>query len=176
VFDSAGSLYFTDSGPEGDTGLHNPLGSVFVMQQRMLRPIALRCLACPTGIALSPNESALFVAEAAQNRILRYTQKPLGVWHGTVFFQFSGRLGPSALVVDRVREFLYCARPEYRQEGAGEAGGRSLVAVLSLEGKLLKEFEVPGVGPEISSMVLSPDGKDLIVAEASSSSIVSVTL
>ena len=117
------------------------------MSARMLRPIALRCLASPAGLALSPNDAALFVAEAAQNRVLRYTQKPPGVWHGAVFFQFSGRLGPTALVMDRVREFLYVARPE-----AAELGRTSVVAVLSLDGKLLKEFEVPGVGPEITSM------------------------
>ncbi len=175
VFDGAGALYFTDSGPEGDTGLHNPLGSVFVMSARVLRPIALRCLANPTGIALSPNDAALFVAEAAQNRVLRYTQKPPGVWHGAVFHQFSGRLGPSALVVDRVREFLYVARPE-ALDGAGGRAAPSLVAVLSLEGKLLKEFAVPGVGPDVTSMALSPDGKELVVCEASTNTIVSVTL
>lgn len=175
VIDSAGALYFTDAGPDGDTGLHSPLGSVFVMSQRVLRPIALRCLARPTGIALSPNEAALFVAEAAQNRVLRYTQRPPGVWHGTVFFQFAGRLGPSALVVDRAREFLYVARPE-ALDGAAGRGAASVVAVLSLEGKLLKEFAVPGVGPDVTSMALSPDGKDLLVAESSSSTIVAVTL
>ena len=141
------------------------------MSGRMLRPIALRCLANPTGLALSPNDAALFVAEAAQNRVLRYTQRPPGVWHGAVFFQFSGRLGPTALVVDRVREFLYVARPE-----AQDAGRTSVVAVLSLDGKLLKEFEVPGVGPDVTSILLSPDGKDLLVAEGSTNTIVSVTL
>ena len=153
---ATGALYFTDSGPEGDTGLHNPLGSVFVVSggggggeggsgaqpplPRQLRPLALRCLAQPTGIALAPGGAALFVAEAAANRLLRFTQRPPGVWHAAVFHQFSGRLGPSALAVDAARELLYVARPE-----AAELGSRSVIAVLSLGGELLKEFEVPGV-------------------------------
>ena len=164
-------MFFTDPGPEGDTGLHNPLGSVFVLTGRILRPIALRCLAYPTGIALSPTESALFVAEAAANRVLRYTQKPLGVWHGTVFHQFSGRLGPTALVVDRVRELIYVARPE-----VPEMGGGSAVAVLSLGGECLKEFVVDGMGSGVTSLALTPDGKELVVADAATNTILSITL
>jgi len=128
-------------------------------------------LANPTGIALSPSEKSLFVLEAAANRVLRYTQKPLGVWHGTVFFQFSGRLGPSAIVVDKNRELIYVARPEI-----AELGGGSAVAVLSLGGELLKEFIVEGVGPSISGLALSPDGKELVVAESSTNTILSLTL
>jgi sugar lactone lactonase YvrE len=82
-----------------------------------------------------------------------------------------GRQDRRDLKALRVREFLYVARPE-----AQDAGRTSVVAVLSLDGKLLKEFEVPGVGPDVTSILLSPDGKDLLVAEGSTNTIVSVTL
>jgi sugar lactone lactonase YvrE len=173
LFDAAGSLFFTDAGPEGDTGLHNRAGSVFVIvgegASRLLRPVALRCLANPTGIALSASGSAVFVAEAAENRVLRYTQRPPGVWHGAVFHTFAGCLGPSALVCDAARGLLYVARPE-----VPDAGARGVVSVLSMEGALLKEFEVPTA--DVSALALSPDGTRLLVADATADSVVSILL
>ena len=57
VFDKSGKLYFTDSGGLGDTSLSVPKGSVFVVEGgasgSILRPLALECLACPSGIAVT---------------------------------------------------------------------------------------------------------------------------
>ena len=69
-----GTVYFTDSGPMGTTGLHSPTGSVFAITsdslgQHLLRPLAYECLAHPAGIALSPNEKIVYVAEMLQNRV-----------------------------------------------------------------------------------------------------------
>ena len=45
------------------------------------------------------------------NRILRYYQKPEGVYHGNVFYQMSGGIGPIALTIDNtVNEHLYIAK------------------------------------------------------------------
>jgi hypothetical protein len=41
-----------------------------------------------------------FVAETMQNRVLRFYQQPLGVYHGSVFYQFNGGVGPTALTMD----------------------------------------------------------------------------
>ena len=58
-----GNIYFTDSGPLGETGLHSPTGSLFVISNsptgQILKPIALNSLASPSGIALSPNGQLL---------------------------------------------------------------------------------------------------------------------
>ena len=52
-----GDIFFTDSGSFGETGLHNPTGSLFTISNspsgQILKPVALETLAYPAGIALS---------------------------------------------------------------------------------------------------------------------------
>eukprot|EP00434_Breviolum_minutum_P014155 symbB.v1.2.012480.t1/scaffold861.1/size176854/10 len=94
-----GMLYFTDSGPLGETSLQNPRGSVFAISPstQLLIPLCLNTLAHPCGVALSPDEKNIYVAETAMNRILRFTQHPPQVFQCSVFCQLSGRFGPTAL-------------------------------------------------------------------------------
>lgn len=95
--------YFTDSGPFGETGLHNPSGSIFSIIDNDFSkpiPISLNNLAFPTGIVF--HNGCLYVAEMMGNRILRFTQKPEGVHHGSVFIQLSGSIGPSCLACDTI--------------------------------------------------------------------------
>lgn len=35
------------------------------------------------------------------NRILRFFEKPSGVYHGSVFVQLSGGIGPNSIVCDK---------------------------------------------------------------------------
>jgi sugar lactone lactonase YvrE len=57
--DKAGNIFFTDSGPLGETGLASPSGSVFCIANspggQILKPISLSNLAYPCGIAVSPD-------------------------------------------------------------------------------------------------------------------------
>lgn len=48
-----GNIFFTDSGPFGESTVPNGKGSVFIidMQQQSIRPLALRCLQSPSGLA-----------------------------------------------------------------------------------------------------------------------------
>lgn len=104
VQDSKGTVYFADSGPLGETGLHCRHGSLFMITSggsQMLKPISLENLASPSAVALSPDGKFLYVAEMMTNRVLRYFQKPEGVFHGSVFYQCSGRVGPSCLACDK---------------------------------------------------------------------------
>jgi sugar lactone lactonase YvrE len=59
AIDKEGVILFTDSGPVGETGLHNPTGSIFMISVgpggQTLKPIILEKLAYPSGIAISPN-------------------------------------------------------------------------------------------------------------------------
>ena len=41
-----------------------------------------------------------YVAEQMRNRVLRFFQRPEGVYHGSVFHQLSGGVGPSCLALD----------------------------------------------------------------------------
>ena len=65
------------------------------------------------------------------NRVLRFVQRPAGVYHSSVFHQFSGRMGPSALAVDP-DGLIYVARYDF-------AGG-------CLRGPLLLLCSSVGVG------------------------------
>lgn len=51
----SGNIFFTDSGPFGENVPVNSKGSVFIidMQQQSIRPLALRCLQNPSGLAFS---------------------------------------------------------------------------------------------------------------------------
>jgi sugar lactone lactonase YvrE len=174
VFDSAGQLFFTDSGPLGETGLLERRGSVFVVtgeaNNRILRPLAYESLAYPSGIALSGDESSVFVSEMSANRILRFSQRPAGVWHCSVFHQFSGRFGPTALCADPQRNVLYVARFELP-----EAAERGLISVINCRtGHLVRDIECPG--PEVTGLALSPDGSFLVVCEATRNTLTKINL
>ena len=80
-------LFFTDSGPMGETSLENPTGSIFAIDLTvsMLKPIVYGKLAHPSGLAMSPSENVLYVAETLNNRILRIVVHSSGVYHSSVF-------------------------------------------------------------------------------------------
>lgn len=82
------SLFFTDSGPMGESSLENPTGSIFAIDLAvsMLKPIVYGKLAHPSGLALNPTENVLYVAETLKNRILRIVLHSSGVYHTSVFY------------------------------------------------------------------------------------------
>ena len=64
AIDRTGNVYFTDSGPFGETTIQAPRGSVYAItcegsEAQLLQPLALECLAHPSGLALSPDESSV---------------------------------------------------------------------------------------------------------------------
>lgn len=81
------SLFFTDSGPLGESNLENPSGSIYAIDLgvSMLKPILYGRLAHPCGLALSPEENVLYVAETLMNRVLRVVIHSSGVYHTSVF-------------------------------------------------------------------------------------------
>ena len=107
-------LYFTDSGPLGETGLDNPTGSIFAIDLgvSMLKPVIVGKLASPGGIAITADEKAIYVAETSMNRILRVVNHASGVYHTSVFHQFSGRFGPTAIAVNEQGQ-IYVARFDF---------------------------------------------------------------
>ena len=132
------SLFFTDSGPMGESSIENPCGSIFAIDLgvSMLKPIVYGKLAHPCGVALSPSENCLYVAETLNNRVLRVVIHSSGVYHTSVFHQFSGRLGPSALAVHPSGQ-LYVARYDFT-----EASKNGLITVLAETGEVDEELLV----------------------------------
>jgi len=160
-----GMLYFTDSGPFGETSLQNPRGSVFAINPstQLLIPLCLNTLAHPSGVALSSDEKNIYVAETAMNRILRFTQHPPGVFHCSMFYQLSGRLGPTALAVSSSGD-LYAAHFDFSDN---TDVGR--IVIINPDGELVGQIHAPG--PEITGICLTPDERHLIIAERSSTSL-----
>ncbi len=76
VSNKTGNIFFTDSGPFGDNISNSKKGSVFLidMQLQSIRPLALRCLASPNGLAFGKNEKVIYIAETGLNRIVRLFQ------------------------------------------------------------------------------------------------------
>lgn len=160
-----GMLYFTDSGPFGESSLQNPRGSLFAInpQTQLLIPLCLNTLAHPCGVALSPDERNIYVAETSANRILRFTQHPTGVFHGSVFHQLSGRFGPTALAVNSAGD-LFVAHFDFAEN---TENGR--VVVIDADGEVSAIMSVPG--PEITGLRLTPDQRYLLITERSSCSL-----
>lgn len=166
VYTSNGSVFFTDSGPFGETGMHNPRGSLFMISggaggNQMLRPVSLENLAYPSGIAESPDGKFVYVAETMKNRVLRFFQKPDGVHHASVFLQLAGRVGPTALTCDRQGN-LYVAHYD-----TTESSSEGNVLVVNRSGKIISTILTRGA--EISGLCVF--GSILFISESSTGSI-----
>jgi len=174
ALDSNGTMYFTDSGSLGESTLDKPTGSVFCVdgtqKSQLLRPIAFECLAHPSGVAVSPEGSAVFVCETLRNRVLRFVQRPAGVWISSVFCTFAGGLGPTAIACHgKGRNYvLYIARADL------PGHGRGVITVVTSNGEVKSNIEMPA--PELSGVAVSPDGSTVYVTEKSSGSIFSVKI
>jgi len=162
------SLFFTDSGPLGESSLENPSGSLFVIDLgvSMLKPILYGCLAHPAGLAMNAKQSILYVAETLKNRILRVVVHSSGVFHTSVFHQFSGRLGPTALAMNS-RGNLYVARYDF-----AESSKNGLITVLNDDGEVLDDLCVADY-PEITGLWFSTQANkrdNLYATESSTNS------
>lgn len=167
---STGMLYFTDSGPFGETSLQNPRGSVFAINPstQLLIPLCLHTLASPCGLALSPDEKSIYVAETAMNRILRFSQSPPNVFHVSVFHQLSGRFGPTAIAVRNTGE-IFVAHFDFADNS--DCGK---IVVLDAEGTVTDRIMVPG--PEVTGLCLTPDHRHLLITERNTTSLYRHTL
>ena len=150
VIDSSGKyLYFVDSGPFGETNLENSVGSVFMidLEDASVSPLALRCLAFPADLSFDKDETVLYVAETFANRILKFYLND-SISFFSVFHQFSGRMGPTAITVNN-ENLLFVARFEKMSNCLdGE------ISVLQRTGELLKRIVLPDY-PEINGISFS---------------------
>lgn len=107
VFAANGDLYFTD---QGETGLHDPTGRVFRLGAEGRLELLVGTVPSPNGIALSPDESILYVAATRGNAIWRVPIEADGsVSRAGIFIQLSGGLaGPDGLAVDEAGNLAVC--------------------------------------------------------------------
>jgi sugar lactone lactonase YvrE len=158
-------LFFTDSGPLGESSLESPCGSIFAidLSVSMLKPVIFGKLAHPSGVALSPSENTLYVCETLKNRVLRVVIHSSGVYHTSVFHQFSGRLGPTAIAVSPSGH-LYVARYDFT-----ECSKQGVISVINSEtGACEQELTVQD-SAEITGLFFSRVQEDILYATESSS-------
>eukprot|EP00981_Chlorochromonas_danica_P006112 scaffold1287_cov253-Ochromonas_danica.AAC.25 len=128
-------IFFTDSGSFGETGLHSP--------------------------TVTKDKKFIYVAETSQNRILRFFQRPVGVYHGSVFYTIHGGVGPQSLTLDNSGN-LYIGHFDIK-----ESSNEGNVFVVSPAGKLLRTITTNGA--EISGLAIWQD--TLYITERSTGSI-----
>mmetsp|Transcript_32593 Transcript_32593/g.103206 ORF Transcript_32593/g.103206 Transcript_32593/m.103206 type:complete len:168 (-) Transcript_32593:138-641(-) len=163
----------------GDTSLSNPKGSVFCVssEDQLLKPLAVNCLAHPSGIAVSPDGSCVYVAETMANRILRFIRRPTGVYMCSVFHTFSGGFGPTSLACDS-KSNLYVCRFDWARAVTSERDSQTVgkIAVLDEEGSLVSELRTPG--PEVTGILLVEENESefLYITEQSTGMIYRVSV
>lgn len=106
VFDKRGNLYFTD---QGQTGLHDPIGRVYRLGADGRLDLLLGNVPSPNGVALSPDESILYVAVTRGNCVWRVPlQEDGSVSKVGQFFTSHGPSGPDGLAVDESGRLVVC--------------------------------------------------------------------
>lgn len=175
------TVFFTDSGPLGTSSLEDPCGSVYAIKRdangSILHRLANSCLAHPCGICVGADGS-VYVCEMLKNRVLRFTQSPHGAYICSVFHQFSGRMGPSALAFDPVDAKLYVARYDFYGDACISVLNTSSNACVSPDekesrsGHHCRHYLKAVGGAQISALILNNTTRELITCEASTRKVV----
>lgn len=106
VFDSSGSLFFTD---QGQSGLHAPNGRVFRLSPDGKLDALVDNAPSPNGLVLSPDEKVLYVAMTRGNCIWRMPlMKDGSVSKVGQFFTSYGPSGPDGLAMDKAGRLIVC--------------------------------------------------------------------
>lgn len=153
----SGDLYFTT--PQG-SGKNNPVGKVYHHSQSTGRTsIIAEGLAFPNGIALSADESMLYVAESQHSRIWRFPiLKPDLLAAGRIFVQLEGGWDPDGIDFDSDGN-LYIAY-----------FGSGMLMVVDPSGKVVAEIPAGGKNPTNLSFG-GPNGDWIYLTEAQTNSL-----
>lgn len=155
-------IYFADCGMFNDATFapfDNVLYSID-LDTRVLKKV-LGGLSFVCDICYDSTNECLYVAEIFMNRIIRLKQNEDGIFHASAFYQFNGRVGPSALTIDE-KGNLYVARMEYNMsdpEDNAETEADGIISVINKEGMFVGELVVPKM-PEISGLFISLKKKE----------------
>lgn len=103
-FSSKGDLYFTD---QGETGLHDPTGRVFVRKTSGEIKCLISNVPSPNGLVMDPKETMLYIAVTRGNCAWRMPIRPDGSIHRVgLFCQLVGGWGPDGMAVDTAGNVL----------------------------------------------------------------------
>ena len=152
VFASNGDLYFTD---QGQTGVHDQTGRVW----RATPDRKLECLIdngpSPNGIALSPDESAVYVAMTRTNCMWHLPLRDGVPSKCGVFGYLPGMHGPDGLAVDAKGNLAV---------GHARVG---IVWLMSPAGEFLYGIRAPDGGGRLTNMAYGgPDGRYLYITDS----------
>ncbi|MCK8786065.1 SMP-30/gluconolactonase/LRE family protein [Roseomonas sp. NAR14] len=158
VFARNGDLYFTD---QGQTGLSDPTGRVY----RLTPEGRLDCLLAngpsPNGLALSPEEDALYVAMTRDNAVWRLPLQPDGSTSKVGrFCSFHGTSGPDGMAMDRAGNLLVAH------------ASLGCVFVLSPQGEALARIRSPA-GRTTTNLAFHPEDDRLFVTESETGTVLS---
>jgi gluconolactonase len=157
VFSSTGALYFTD---QGQSDLAHPDGRVFELSPEGEIRMILDGIPSPNGIALSLDESTLYVAVTRANAVYRIPLLSAGRIGkvGIHLYLSGGSGGPDGLAVDS------CGWLAVAHYGMGR------VSLFDEIGVHRQTIEVAS-GSGVTNVCFSPTKSQLFVTEASSGSI-----
>lgn len=160
------ALFFTDSGPFGESGLENPWGSVFAIDlaESLLKQVQVDSLAYPTGLAVNLSEDVLYISEMCRNRILKVVLHSNGTYHTSVFKQFSGRFGPTAMAVNH-DGLIFVARFDF-----AHISDYGIITVLNEKAEVEEEIKLPNL-PEITGLYFSKVQEDMLYITESSNQV-----
>ena len=153
-------IYFADSGVFENSTLA-PFDCCLYsidLDTRVLR-LVLNNLSFVSDVCYDSVNECIYVAETFMNRVIRLKQNEDGVFNASVFYQFSGRVGPSALAIDE-NGCVFIARYEYSNSEVDidtEADG--LISVVTKNGVYIGELSLPKL-PEITGLYISPKKRE----------------
>ncbi len=162
TFARNGDLYFTD---QGQTGIHDPTGRVY----RLAADGRLDCLITngpsPNGLALDPEEKALYVAMTRANCMWHLPLKGGGVSKAGVFGYLPGIHGPDGLAVDEAGNLAVA----HARIG--------IVWILSPLGEPLFRIQSKGGKARLTNIAYGgPDRRTLYMADSYSGSVLTAQL
>lgn len=162
VFDSRGNLYFTD---QGDTDLNDPTGRVFRLNADGSLDRLLSNVPSPNGIALSPDETRLYVAVTFGQQVWHMPLRADGrIIKVGVFQSFSGGFsGPDGLAVDREGGLAVCQN---------RTGSVWLFDPLGVPTYRIRSCR----GLLTTNATYGPDGRTLFITESETGAILTATI
>ncbi len=160
LVDASDDAYFTD---QGGSGLHDPCGRVYRRSADGQLTLLVDRVPSPNALALDAERGILYFAATRDNAVWRLRlRRDREVAKVGRYVQLSGGEGPDGVAVTGAGWLLVT------QLGLGR------ICLFDQRGELVDSYDCPGEDP--TSVVVSPDGRSALVAEASSATVYSFPL